>query len=81
MIILNETEFRKIKRFEDDTLTDYGIRNFTDAGLKGNYYIEENNLMVLVEDLLVHYNRAIEELEDLKEEINQNYISKEMSDE
>lgn len=62
---LNERELQIIKEVSDITITDYE--------LKGNF-IPVDSYMSMVEDLLVEYNRLLEENEDLKETIRTNNI-------
>ena len=66
MISLFKEEYERIKQFEEETLTDYGMKKIIEDELE-HYYINEDNLLGLVADLLVHYHRKVEEVEDLKE--------------
>ena len=61
---LNDSEYEKIREISSITFTDYD--------LKANL-IPVDNLMAAIEDLLAEYHHKEEELEDLKQEIEDNY--------
>jgi hypothetical protein len=61
---LNDNEVAIIKDISKITFTDYEI----EGGL-----IPADTLMVVIEDLLTEYHRKEEELEDLHNEISENY--------
>lgn len=61
---LNDNEVAIIKDISKITFTEYEI--------EGNN-IAVDNLMVVIEDLLTEYHRKEEELEDLHNEISENY--------
>ena len=72
MINITKYEFEQIRRFEEETLTDYGMKQINED----EYYIREDMLMSMVGDLLVHYHRKVEELEDLQADIDEYYMLK-----
>lgn len=61
---LNDNEVAIIKDISKITFADYEI--------EANH-IPVDNLMVVIEDLLTEYHRKEEELEDLHNEISENY--------
>lgn len=72
MINITKYEFEQMKKFEEETFTDYGIKQINED----EFYIREDMLMCMVSDLLVHYHRALEQVEELEEDIQQYYTLK-----
>lgn len=56
----------------DYTHTDY--EPFTNKEEKNFVMLDEERLLGIIEDLLIELNYRDEELEDLKKDINENYI-------
>lgn len=65
--MLNENDLRILQEVSDITLGDYEI--------KGKF-ISLDNLMNVIEDLLTEVHKKEEELNDLKQEIEDNYEPK-----
>lgn len=61
---LNEKELKKITEISDITATDYELKN---------NLILVDNLVAALEDMLYEYKHKEEELEDLKQDIDNNY--------
>lgn len=61
---LNNDELKTMQKVDDITSTDYGII--------GNF-IPVENLLRVIEDLLMELNNRDETLEDLKNDIRENY--------
>lgn len=72
MINITKYEFEQMRKFEEETLTDYGMKQINED----EFYIREDMLMSMVGDLLVHYHRKVEELEDLRADIDEYYMLK-----
>lgn len=72
MINITKYEFEQMRKFEEETLTDYGMKQINED----EFYIREDMLMSMVGDLLVHYHRKVEELEDLQADIDEYYMLK-----
>ena len=72
MINITKYEFEQMKKFEEETLTDYGMKQINED----EFYIREDMLMCMVSDLLVHYHRALEQVGELEEDIQQYYTLK-----
>lgn len=72
MINITKYEFEQMKKFEDETLTDYGMKQINED----EFYIHEDMLMSMVGNLLAHYYRAIEQVKELEEDIQQYYTLK-----
>lgn len=60
-----------LKKASDITLVDYEIKWFDAEKFDG--YIDSEGLLSMVEDLIVEYHHKEEELEDLKQDIEDNY--------
>ena len=75
MIILYQDEYEQIKMFEKETMSDYKLKVIKEDELD-HYYIEQNNLLVLVSDLIVEYNRKVEELSDMQYQLDNYYTKK-----
>ena len=72
MINITKYEFEQMKKFEEETLTDYEIKQINEE----EFYIHEDMIMCMISDLLVHYHRALEQVEELEEDIRQHYTLK-----
>lgn len=75
MIVINKDEYEQIKRYEEDTLTTYDIRKIEEDGLE-HYYIGGDNLVELVLDVIVEYNKKVEELSDIQYQLDNYYTKK-----
>lgn len=75
MIRLYQDEYEQIKMFEKETMTDYELKVIKEDELE-HYYIKQNNLLILVSDLIVEYNRKVEELSDLQYALDNYYTRK-----
>ena len=75
MIILYQDEYEQIKMFEKETMSDYKLKVIKEDELE-HYYIEQDNLLALVSDLIVEYNRKVEELSDLQYQLDNYYTKK-----
>lgn len=60
-----------LKKASDITLVDYDIKWFDAENYEG--YIDSEGLLSMIEDLIVEYNHKEEELEDIKQDIEDNY--------
>lgn len=71
---LIEVNDKLIKKVMDATNTDYEvIRLFNKAEDKMETYINTDNLVVALEDMLVEYDHMKEMYEDLKQDVEDNY--------
>lgn len=75
MIILYQDEYEQIKMFEKETMSDYKLKVIKEDELE-HYYIEQDNLLALVSDLIVEYNRKVEELSDIQYQLDNYYTKK-----
>lgn len=66
--------YETLKKVSDITLVDYDIKWFDAENVEG--YIDSEGLLSMIEDLIVEYNRKKEELEDLYQDIEDNYEPK-----
>lgn len=64
---LNEKELNIVKQAENINLSNYGVEN---------NLISVDYLVCALADMIVEYDRKCEELDDLNENINQNYTLK-----
>jgi translation initiation factor 6 (eIF-6) len=69
-MILTDTELNRVKEVSKITITDYEV--------KGNF-ISGDTLLAALEDLLVSYHAKEEELENLQQEISENYELKKVN--
>lgn len=60
-----------LKKASDITLVDYDIKWFDAENSDG--YIDSDGLLSMIEDLILEYNHKEEELEDLKQDLEDNY--------
>lgn len=65
MIELKEWDYNLIKRIEKANLTDYGV-----IEIRGNYYIEPDDLFVMIDDIEDQRDYAENRIKDLCEEID-----------
>ena len=63
-----------LEKASDITLVDYGIKWFDAENYEG--YIDSEGLLSMIEDLIVEYHRKEEEIEELKQDIEDNYEPK-----
>ena len=63
-----------LEKASDITLVDYGIKWFDAENYEG--YIDSEGLLSMIEDLTVEYHRKEEEIEELKQDIEDNYEPK-----
>ena len=64
---IDESSFEILNKVSKITLTDYGIKWFDAENIDG--YIDADNLMSAIEDLLVEIDYLNEKLEDAKQPI------------
>ena len=63
--------YETLKKASDITLVDYDIKWFDAENYEG--YIDSEGLLSMIEDLIVEYNHKQEEIEDIKQDIEDNY--------
>ena len=61
-----------LKNASDITLVDYDIKWFDAENFAGQ--IDSDGLLSMIEDLIVEYHRKEEQLEDLKQDLEDNYV-------
>jgi translation initiation factor 6 (eIF-6) len=69
-MIVTDTELNRVKEVSKITITDYEVQ--------GNF-ISGDTLLAALEDLLVSYHAKEEELENLQQEISENYELKKVN--
>lgn len=67
------------KKILDDVTKIIGICDIT-TEFDGYAYIEDEYIDSILEDLVTEYNAKDEELEDVKNDLENNYVSRPMSD-
>lgn len=65
------SNFETLKRASEITLTDYNIRWFDAENIEG--YIDGEDLLSIIDDLIYEVDRLEEQIEDIKEDIRDNY--------
>ena len=70
-MIVNENNFETLERASKITSTDYGIEWFDAENIRG--YIGIDSLLAMVEDLIIEVDRLEEKIEDMEEDIRDNY--------
>lgn len=70
-MIVNESNFDILEKASKITLTDYEIKWFDAENING--YIETDNLISIIEDLIYEIDRLEEKIEDIKQDIRDNY--------
>ena len=70
-MIVNENNFETLEKASKMTGTDYEIKWFDAENIKG--YIDSETLLSMVEDLIIEVDRLQEELEDMEQDIQDNY--------
>lgn len=70
-MIVNESIYDILEKASNITLTNYDIKWFDAENISG--YIKEENLIDIIEDLILEVNRLEEEIEDIEEDIRDNY--------
>ncbi len=68
---VDEDNYWILKKAEKITGTDYDIRWFDAENIDG--YIDTQNICPMIEDLLIEIDRLQEELDDMQENIKENY--------
>ena len=70
-MIVNEDNFDILERASKMTSTDYEIKWFDAENIHG--FISTDNLLSIIEDLMCEVDRLQEELEDMEQDIQDNY--------
>lgn len=70
-MIINEDNYETLKKVSDITLIDYDIKWLNAENTEG--FIDCDNLLTMIEDLIVEYHNKEEEIDDLKQDIEDNY--------
>ena len=70
-MIVDESNYEILERVSKLTLTDYEIRWFDKKNIYG--YIETDNLISMLEDLLCEIDTLEEKYKDLEQDIEDNY--------
>lgn len=70
---INENVFDIINKVHEITLTDYEIKWFDAENIDG--YIEPEILLNIIQDLICEIEHKEEEIEDIKQDIEDNYKS------
>jgi len=65
-MIINEKEYKKIKDISNLTLTDYKVIYV----IEDKYWLPEDSIMAIIDDLKYEYEHVVEELEDAKNNYN-----------
>lgn len=65
-MLLNEKEYELIKEIEDLTKTDYNLLKITED----TYFINQDSITPMLEDLKYEYDHLLGEMEDLKNNTN-----------
>lgn len=68
---VDETNYEILKKASDITLTDYEIMWFDAENVDG--YIESDNLVSMLENLLYEYDKLQEKYDDLESDLESNY--------
>lgn len=68
---VDETNYGILKKVSDITLTDYEIMWFDAENIDG--YIENDNLVSMLENLLYEYDKLQEKYDDLESDLESNY--------
>jgi len=68
---VDENNFDILKRASDITLTDYDIKWFDAENIDG--YIDGDNVISMIEDLIYEISCLNEKIEDMKRDIEDNY--------
>lgn len=66
--------YETLKKASDITLVDYDIKWYDAENFEGN--IDSEDLLTIIEDLITEYHKKEEELEDLKQDLEDNYEPK-----
>lgn len=70
-MVVNESNFDILERASKMTATEYEIKWFDAENISG--YISTDNLLSIIEDLMCEVDRLQEELEDMEQDIQDNY--------
>lgn len=68
---ITQDEFDIISKASEITLTDYEIKWTDHDNLEG--YIDSEDLLVIIQDLICEIEHKEEEIEDIKQDIESNY--------
>lgn len=68
---VDESNYDLILRAEKETMTDYYVKWFNAENVEG--YIEDNDLWSIIEDLLMTIDGRNERIEELENDIRDNY--------
>lgn len=68
---VDESTFETLERVSKITFTDYEIKWFDAENIDG--YISSDSLFSMVEDLIYEIDRLQEEIEDMEQDIHDNY--------
>lgn len=68
---ITQDEFDIISKASEITLTDYEIKWTDPDNLEG--YIDPEDLLVIIQDLICEIEHKEEEIEDIKQDIESNY--------
>lgn len=68
---IDDSNYLTIQNVVDITLVDYEIKWYDAENNEG--YIEEGSILAMLDDLIAEVHKKEEELEDLKQEIEDNY--------
>ena len=68
---VNEDNYDILRKAEKITGVDSDIRWFDAENIDG--YIDEENLLSIIKDLIVEYHRKEEQLDDLEQDLRDNY--------
>lgn len=70
-MIVDESVFDIIEKASKITLTDYDIKWFDAENING--YIDTDNLILIIEDLICEVNHLEEKIEDIEQDMRDNY--------
>lgn len=71
---IDDSNYLTIKSVSDITLVDYDIKWYDAENHEG--YIEEDSILSMLDDLMAELHNKEEELQDLKQDIEDNYQPK-----
>lgn len=71
---IDDSNYLTIKSVSDITLVDYEIKWYDAENNEG--YIEEDSILAMLDDLMTEVHKKEEELEDLKQDLEDNYEPK-----
>lgn len=71
-MIVTPDNYETLKKASEITLVDYDIKWYDAENFEGQ--IDSDGLLSMIEDLIVEYHRKEEQLEDLKQDLEDNYV-------